>query len=278
MQKSSTQKVIRFDDSTDLAAHIKRNNIEYHDDNASWFGNITHSQALTMATKGDDSQVAAAEALMEKFSAEIETSQYSDEPSVAGCYACVPEALMGEPECMRVPELVGSESAPLSIYVDITSSATISADQIRKRGVAVLAAVMALSATRPISLHVITVMGGGKANSDGDEFNIVDVTIPTAPLDLATAAFALCHVGFARRLFYAVAMKEFKFDGSWPSFKGVPYADSRCEAYGAKVRKYLEIDGDVLLIPPANAAEPEIYTVPETWVRKQLEKFGSRAE
>jgi hypothetical protein len=279
MHKSETLNIIRFGSVADLGAYCLEHDVHNSGGGgaSTWTAGLSAEQAAKLCITGDSSQVAEAEKLMEKFSTEIHTTQYEDMPSVAGCYPCVPEALTGEPECMREPQLVEATNAPLHILADLTSSAVISAAQMRRRGIAILSLVMALAATRAITLEVACVMFGKKRkDADGDRFSIVSARIETAPLDLATAAHAITNVGVARHLFYGLA-EEFDYGGMWPRFAGWDATDPESPEYIAKMRKYLEISDDVLIIPAAINTNQKIITMPEKWVLEHVEKFENRA-
>jgi len=272
MYASETLNIRRFDSVAELGRYCKPWIASSKSD---WRGGISGQEAADLCVTGDESQVAAAQKLLEQFSVPIETAIYMDMPSVTGCYACVPEALAGEPECMREPQVVGNESAPLHVLVDLTCSAAVTADQMRRRGVAILAMTMALSATRPITLEVMAVMCGERREASGsDEFSIVSAKINTTPLDLATAAYALTHAGMTRQLIYRIETSEYGSKGKWPKFSGSRSHDSP-ERLNA-VRGYLGIDGELLLIPPVMHGNALAISNPEKWVLSQLEQYGAR--
>ena len=53
-----------------------------------------------------------------------------------------------------------NNSAPIHILVSTTSSTEIDAEYLQKRGTVILALVLALSAIRPVSLHVFAMLDG----------------------------------------------------------------------------------------------------------------------
>lgn len=273
MHKSELHNVHTFSSPAEFGEFCLVKNITYDGDNhGKWTGFLKAAEAAKLAITGDDSHVASAEKMLEKFNTHIETSSFMDMPSVAGCYPCVPEALMGEPECMREPMEVSSEHAPMTIVVDTACSASVSARQMETRGIAILAVVMALSASRPITLKTVSVSSGFK-NKEGDKYAIVAVDLPTTPIDLATAAYVLTHVGYTRNLKYGYASKYLGFDdGKWPTFKGVVYGKVQTVEYQENVKKYMELEGEVLMIPAA-FSEDGVIENPEEWIQSILDKY-----
>ncbi|WP_211440948.1 DUF7192 family protein [Collimonas humicola] len=252
---------------------------------ASWYGDIGAADAYRMCREGDTSQVAAAEAMMAKFEEQLYSAGYVDMPSVAGCYPCVPEALMGEPESMREPTLVESENAPLTILVDVSCSASVSAKKMQQRGIAVLSVVMALSASRPVTLKLLNVQEGKPREATDDLFTIIAVNVNTTPLDLASAAYAITHVGFARHLMYGAcwAIGGQRNGGNFGEFRGIRsgrgYTEGfpeNKEQYRMRICGYLGIDGEALVIPPAISTSDLILSDPAAWVHEQIAKYGKQ--
>lgn len=273
MHKSELHNVLTFSSPAEFGEYCISKNMYHRGDSAGeWTNCLSGRDAARLAIVGDDSVVAAAQQLMEKFQSSIETSSFMDMPSVAGCYPCVPEALAGEPECMREPMEISSDTAPLTIVVDLACSGGISASIMQKRGVAILALVMALSVTRPISLKMLS-CGDGTRNHVGDKYSICAVDFPTTPLDLATAAYGLSNVGFVRQLFYGVQGKKLGFTGKWGQFAGCGPYDCENPLYGQSVLKYMEIDGEVLYITGAVSESALIMKDPEAWLLEQLKKY-----
>lgn len=274
MFKHPNENVVVFDSPAEFGTHYLANKFygNHSDNSKAWYANLSESQAANLAIVGDSSKVDDAEKLIEKFQTQIETSSFMDMPSVAGCYPCVPDAIMGEPESMREPMEIHSDHAPLTILVDIASSGGINAQQMEKRGTSILALVMALSATRPITLKVFSA-GNGTENKAGDGFSITAVNINTTPLDIATAAYVLCNVGYCRRLHYDYQYQYFGFTGKWAQFKGLGVYASDTEEYAEKIKQYLDVDGECLYITGALSTNETVISDPELWLKQQLEKY-----
>lgn len=274
MYKSPVHNVVTFSSPAEFgqyALETKLKNPEPFRGQAVNF--LSAEQSAELAIIGDDSQVEAAQKMIDKYDIHIDRTAFFDMPSVAGCYPCVPEALAGEPECMREPVLIESDTAPITFVVDTTCSASISGESMTTRGIAILAVIMAVAAIRPLTLKIISCSYGYK-NSEGDAYSIIAIDIPTTPLDLASAGYAITNVALARHLMYGYAMKYQGFNGRWPDFRGIKYDDVESEAYKKKMIKYLELEGDVVFIPPS-FSENGIITNPEEWIKEQLAPYQS---
>lgn len=283
MHKSQLHNVHTFESPAEFGNFALSTNLAFKNranSDDSWHGNITAMLAANMAVKGDDKNVIVAEKMLEKFDTHVETSCFLDMPSVAGCYPCVPEALAGDPECMREPVEIANESAPITIIVDTSCSANVDSFEMEKRGIAILAVVMALTASRPVTLKAICV-NHGYTNPDGDAYSIVTVDIPTTPIDLATTAFVLTHIGFTRHLMYGYTYKYQGWDGNcWPRMKGIDTTSAEglnSAEYEERIKKYLEITGETLILPPA-FSEDGVIQNPEQWIKEQLARFQHRQD
>lgn len=285
MLRDDSRNRIRFDSLPEFVTWLKANDTGSYRMTAKdkhFFGDTSGPQALHFAACGNDANVPEAQRLLDQFSAELETLAWQDEPTVAGCYPIVAEFLAGEPECMRLPTLVGSEAAPLSVFVDLTCSGGVTPAEIKTRGIAVLAAVMALSAVRPVTLEVGCVMGttakGAPKALKGERVSMVSVVLDTAPLDLSTAAWMLSDVAAARRLMYSVSEILHDFSGNWPTLKGAEHGASGSEAYAARVRTLLDLPGDTLYVPAVSSFEfgnaRDIFDNPIKWAERTVQQFG----
>lgn len=162
-----------------------------------WVGGMTYRDARAAVRHGDVAGVAASDALLARFEADIHPTQsFRTFAAIAGGAPNVAAYLAGSPMSMRQRRRVVRAENPLSIFVDVVSSAGISAKDLQKRGAAALALVRVLSATRAVSVYAVAGMQQhGQANS------FIAVRLDQ-PLDLARAAFALAHPAFGRALTY----------------------------------------------------------------------------
>ena len=122
-----------------------------------WAGG-TFDQAIGYARHGDMSYVSEAERLVEKIDSEIDTEGVRPtwEPSVVGCFPLVPAFLAGTPEAMLARTDVPDARGDLDLWVELGVSACVSQDNMRRRGVMVLAAAMALSRVRNVRVTCFT--------------------------------------------------------------------------------------------------------------------------
>jgi hypothetical protein len=236
---------------------------------ASWYGGETLADSLRMSETGSTALVPAAEALLSELDSSIATPQRVWQRAPAGAYACVPEAIAGIPTPMRRPAYDASEHAPITVLAISTSSAGIKAQTLEQRGTTILALVMALARSRPVSLHSVSILDG-KAGGE----TVWSIRINTAPLDLATACYTLTSAGFARRLNYRLAARLNGFRGSWPArftyHNPAPYYDYLANTLAPDPSRTLVIGaaqlGDALLARPVE------------WINTQIARFVGQQE
>lgn len=267
-----TKNTMRFESMADLGAYMTPDKCHRSDFSGEWVGYVSSKQALAMLATGDESRVDAAQALLDKFDVHIETSGQAMATGVAGFCPSVPDYLGGSPESMYCMTEVQSEAAPLTIIVDLATSSSIGQDTITRRGTTILAAVMALSATRPVTLEVIS-MGDGKHTVKGTSVSISRVAINSTPLDLASACYALCHSGFCRHILYGV-MDCLGFTGLWPEHKGKRMTATRGAEYTTWALDVLDADPETTLFIPAICSTDELVNEPERWIASVLAKYG----
>ena len=260
--------IARFDSLGDFARRCEGvARVHRHDSaGSSWYGGISYQTALDLATSGDDTLVSQAQLLFDALEAQLDTPQGEWTASPIGAYPIVPEALAGLPDCMRRRVEVSNDHAPVTVYVSTTCSASVDAEAMLKRGVAILALVMKLQAIRPVKLVLLAELHG---SSDGQCIQAIEVN--SQPLDLATACYALTAVGFARHLTYSLARELDGFNGSWPnSYHG---GGSRWERH---IREYLDMQEQDLYIGAARSWD-EALSNPVAWVNAHIQRFTNSA-
>ena len=270
--------VIAFDSMVDLQRYMKPSMCHGSDEGGSWYGNLTAAQSLAMLTTGDQSRVAAAQQMMDKFDIRLDTAGQQLGYGVAGFMPCVPEYLGGSPDSMFCMEEVQSSSQPIKVLVDLTSSAGILQEAISRRGTTILAAVLALSATRAVQLEVVTTLDCADAyRKNRINFSATRCAINSAPLDLGSACYALCHAGFARHVMYGASIHNFKSPGRWASCPGVEMSQTRAPSTIAKILELLEEDPETTLWIPGIHLHDDILLQPEKWISSVLAKYGQPA-
>lgn len=269
--------ITRFDSVQEAGQFFLRNKNKYEQhERREWLGGLDYTELATLAMVGDDSCVESAEKLIEEFTCDAQTSCTEETPSVAGFYPIVPEYLSGAPDCMREFESSKSSSAPLSIIYNMTSTGSIDAETMRRRGIAALAAAIAISKSRPVSLDVISAVDGrSRAGAKvRGKWSIVTAKVNTSPLDTASAALALTRVGFARALFYGYAAVEHGYTGGWPYFDGKNETFMTVEEKTEHIRNVLELTDEVLYMPPAVDCFSDLsLTDPKAWVHQIIERY-----
>ena len=118
----------------------------------SWYNNESEAETLRKTEVGDTSLVSSAEALLDKLNSQIEVPRKIWQRSPAGSFASIPDVLAGLPTPMRRQAHTPDERAPITILVVTTSSAGIDAATLAKRGIVILALVIALSLTQNLLL------------------------------------------------------------------------------------------------------------------------------
>lgn len=288
MYADPTVNVVRFDSIVEMATYgnkaitcpQRRGGSE-----RAFHGSTGWKDMLARCAAGYDALVPKARELMEKLEGSISTSANALESSVAGAFPCTPAFVSGDPESMFEAVSYASDVAPLSIFVDLSSSANIREDQFMTRGVAVLALTMALSAVRPITLNAITSLGSSKPTEamqrENERYSIVVCRIETAPLDLTRAAFILTDVAVARRLFYGIGEAMHDFNGMWPTFSGVTYGNSYSKEYDERLRAILGESGETLFVPALSQYEKQssaetnsLLQNPTEWINRKLRQYG----
>ena len=256
-----------FESVADFGRAMKRDILKPMYENAQWSGE-TYAESLDRAINGDTRRVAEAEKILGQVQAEIETVGRQWQNAVAGSIPSVPDYLMGHPESMRQLTSYVSEAAPIRIWVGTNSSASINHEDLRKRGVAVLAAAMALSQSRPVELWTFGTMDG---NGKWGECNI-KVRLNAAPLDLAEACVALSSIGFDRNLTHNWGFAKDSFTGGWAKVVRGHLGDEA--ELVAACREMLEADAGDLIVPPSSNKFSEVISNPIGWVQKILASYS----
>lgn len=272
--------VIIFDSLADIHKEVSANPDITHDiGSPDFYGHTTKAQGISMLVDGDQSQIEKAKRLVEQFDVQIETHGSAMGNSVAGFAPCVPEYLGGSPESMYCMVDCESPLSPLKIIVDPTSSAGVSTEVLNKRGAVILAAAMALSAMRPISLEIACCVDCGSEYRlpSGAIFSAMRVQINSAPLDLGSACYALSNPAFPRRICYGILRGHYRAPLIWPSVPGVDMHNTRDQRTTEATLRLLGEDPDQCLFIPAIRLTDPLVEEPKKWISKTLAKYGQPA-
>lgn len=236
------------------------------DTSGSWYGKGTLHQAARMIRDGDLSAVPDCDKIMQELDGNVFVSrQYRVVNDVCGATPDVPAYIAGLPTAMRRRVRQSNVTAPLAVFVDLTTSGGIEASVVRKRGVAILALVRLLSNFRPVEAWAMVGLGcPGHAD-------FVAVRLDTAPLDLARAAHVLTSTMVARGIGYSLAHELSTGGGAWPYGEYEPKAQ---RVHGAAIFKRVVHPGsDVLFVPPLYLTDQSV-TAPVQWIKENLAKYG----
>lgn len=228
-----------------------------------WRGGESYADSRRLLIAGDTRHVDAASQLLDQLLDSVEVPVQLWQQSVAGYIPCVPAVLAGHPEAFLRPIDEDSDSSPIRVYASVGCSAGISAKDLTKRGIAILALVIKLQAIRPVELWITDDSGGSGYGLFGC------LRIETAPLDLSTAAYALTSAGFFRNLCF-----EFNYQHGW-SGAWAWGKDPRDATSQQRTRDLLGLGDNDLWIPGAFVQDPLINN-PVAWVNEQLQKFVER--
>lgn len=258
----------RYESIAAIRAHYLAVGQKNDDTSLDWYGGEAKNATIRLSETGDTSLVSQAEILLDRLDTQIETPRKVWTRSPAGAFPCIPDVLAGLPTPMRRQREIPDERAPITILAATMSSAGISADILRQRGITILALVMALSRTRPVSLQQLTCLHG-----DDDGETVFTATINTTPLDLATACYVLTSSGFSRRLTYDLGVALNGFNGQWPQAYGYKYGDPTPYYTGLVSR--LGHDPRFTLVIQAPELRDELIRTPLAWVNNQLARFAN---
>ena len=231
-----------------------------------WNGFLDLAGAARVAREGDLKRVAKSDSLLARFERfSFSRAGKAWRRDVCGNVPNVPAVLAGAPATMRRRVKLHADAAPIAIIVDLTTSGSIEADAIEKRGAAILALTRVLAARRPVELWAGAIVG-----ADSDQNGVAMFTrIDTAPLDLARAAFAMISPAFTRQMLYSLARGAYGFEGRWPYGNS---GDASRLFLADIMRPALPHVADVLAIPAAHY-DDKISANPESWIESTLARL-----
>jgi len=275
LNRNAKMGYVLFESTTELADHAEKScfdNRSFKDtsNGANWYGGDTGKSAAAKTRNGDMEGVEASNAMMVKFEKyDLSTARPQWLPAMAGGRADVQAVLSGSPLTMRRRQPVDADIAPIAVIVDLSTSAMIPAEVIKRRGAAILALVRILSSKRPVELWVSSMTGADLGNGRDRDGGICLARLDTSPLDLARAAYILTSAGFPRRLCYSINEKEFNFGGGW----AFGNAATERNAFKALLEPVFPHVVDMLAIPALHGHD-EMASEPEKWVEKMLHTYA----
>jgi hypothetical protein len=246
-----------------------------HSNGSSWYGSVGFEEAIKRTHTGDSALVAQSDALISQLEDQIvHTLKWRNVDDVVGAITNVPAFLAGVPQCMRRRQRTARDDAPVVIFMDLTSSGGISAQDLLKRGTAILAFARMLSDHRTVELWGGVSLGEGRYG-DTAWSNTVGWKIDTAPLDLARAAFLLASPAIARGIGYALG-EETSQKGSWGGSWSFGDHSAHVRTQEERLRRALG-NSEVLLVPSIYLNDPLVRD-PVGWIKRELSRYTNSDE
>lgn len=235
--------------------------------NTGWIG-IDRASTFKSFETGDLSTVPESDKMLAKLEDKFDfpTSRYRVFDDVAGGVPNIPAVLANQPMNMRVRRRTVDEAAPLTICIDLTSSASIKAHYLVKRGTAILALARILSSLRPVTIWLGAGLSGGRDTDGGSAWFQID----SAPLDLARAAFQISSAGVPRGMLYEFLQRKHECGGGWPLHSA--------NIWRREAPKFLSqwFEGEILFVAPV--FKEDEFKQPDVWLEKMLKQYGGRGE
>jgi len=254
-----------FLDASEIAGLVDANPTHYRE-GGGWYGE-TNAQFRKRVVSGDEALVNESEEFLKKIEDQIPVSRgWRNIDDVVGAVPNVPAFLAGHPQHMRRRERRAKTTAPIAIYMDLTTSAAVNSKDVRKRGIVLLALTRMLVEHRPVELWV----GTSIDSSDGGSATVA-WKVDTAPLDLARASYHISSTAIARLFGYKTAQHRLRGGVNWPfrSYdRHIKTAKQRLMAVGFN---------DVLYIPPIYLTD-ELVTRPVDWLKRVMAEYVNKEE
>lgn len=212
---------------------------------------------------GDTKDVAAAQALIDKFNEEIPSLRRVWQSSVAGFFPNVPAFLAGEPESMWHMANEESDRAPLRVWVGLTSSSSVSTLQLVKRGAALAAFAIALSERRPVIITPYWEVGDDTKR--GTKGNLISWDLQGSPIVLSEVMACLVNPNLTRYLgLHVNALVDSSLPDSGPWFPNAFNEPWMRECLGCD-------DNDVWL--PGIWGDDAMIDNPVAWIKEKVAKY-----
>lgn len=228
-----------------------------------WCG-VDYDTFARQIETGDQDMVHESEEFLRQIEDQVPVSRgWRNVDDVVGAVPNVPAFLAGHPQCMRRRTRTTRETAPLSIYMDLTSSGGIDTRDVQKRGVVLLALTRMLVEHRAVELWVGASLGSTYRGGAGT----VAWRIDTAPLDLARAAFHVAATSMSRGFGYVLCKDDLGTGGHWP------FADYTYHRDTAPERLAQVFPGQqILYVPPVYLTDP-MTTDPVGWLKRVMAQY-----
>lgn len=206
--------------------------------------------------------------LLNEFQERIEVPTYTWEHSMAGAFPDVPTFLAGIPDAMYAPTPTVSEHTPLRVWAGVMSTWSITEAQLRRRGAALAAFVIAMYNVRPVYITPFTGAGSGFDRRSEPASSLISWDIQTSPLVMSQLLASLTHPSVTRYLCMPANYKaNHECDNpSWPFHPYDRSPDRMREALGCA-------PGD-LYIPSIHQSDP-LLDNPVQWLREHIARYST---
>jgi hypothetical protein len=231
-----------------------------------WMGG-TREEVTHKFNVGDNALVEQSDKALDELEGKFEvmSSGFKVVDAVTGGAPNVPAVVSNLPITMRRRQRSIHQQAPLTIIMDLTSSAAVNQDELIARGAALLALTRLMSARRPVTLWCGVALNKG-AGAGGAFFRV-----DTSPLDLSRAAHYFACSGVARGFGYGWLSENLGCAGSWP-FTDVDHWRREGESLFKQV-----VDEDILFVPPIHLTDDIMVRNPALWLANMVKQYGGEA-
>lgn len=179
-----------------------------------WSGG-SFDDALAYARNGDLEAVEEAERIVSKIDERLEVAGVRPTwtPSVCGVIPLVPAYLAGTPEAMLARADEETDKGDVEIWVDTSISGRATVGDMKRKGVIILATVMAVSRVRNVQIVVYNASRGESA-----------AIRLSSPIDFSEVCAVLCQPCFTRKLMYGYSHWGNYQKGNFAALSGLPWA------------------------------------------------------
>lgn len=253
------EQVHTYDSVSEFVRDTPKFNESAH--NAYWVG-MPLDEAQRAVHTGHEASVVGAERFLALIERELQnlptTVGFETVRDVFGPRADMGDWMMGAPNPCRRRVRRDIETAPLKIVVNGFVSAGINTDQLRRRGEAIMALLMAIQSVRPVDLYA----AGESTHTGTDGWRYFLIRLESRPLSLSQAGFIIGHPAFFRT--YGIGW----FAAKNPDDTSVPWLGST----PAEQRERLGLEPQDILIEKASLGDA-LLSDPLAWVRREIAKI-----
>ena len=257
--KTGSQRLVvdHFESLGDYVRHAKSNPEKFSsavDGRKEWSGTSSLDEACDLALHGWDEKRPEVDKLFAQLEADIASAM--DEPFTtyyahSGDSVDMGRYMSGDPECMvdYVTEPQARMGRVVKVIINGAMSCGISADDIIRRGVAVVAL---LDVIHKLGVGVELAVEMPVSNGSTRYSTLVKLHDSSEMLDINNMMYAVCHPSMLRRLaFGAIEQMPSEMFSNYRSGYGTPSEMQRKAGYDVAVEKLQDGNGDLVKDPVA---------------------------